>query len=121
MTAEQIKEYGGWISAICLLIAAGIKAWIDLAKKKTETEGKVKLKKEEREQLGREEILRQYNELQREFKQVMTQLEQIQTEMVEIRSTFDILLPFLEKAINDNPELKNAVNKAFAKLKINQS
>lgn len=121
MTADQIKEYGGWISTIALLIGAGVKAWIDLQKKKTETDGQVKLKKEEREQLGREEILKQYKELQTEFKQVMTQLEEIQIQMVEIRSAFDVLVPFLEKAVTDNPELKYAVNKALSKLKLKES
>lgn len=121
MAADEIKEYGGWITTICLLIAAAVRSWIDLAKKKTETDGKIQLKKEEVAKLGRDEIMTQYNELQKEFRLVMGQLEEIQTQMIEIRSAFDVLMPFLEKAVTDNTELKNAMNKAVSKLKLNNA
>jgi hypothetical protein len=51
----------------------------------------------------------------------MGQLEEIQTQMIEIRSAFDVLMPFLEKAVTDNTELKNAMNKAVSKLKLNNA
>lgn len=117
MTGEQIEQYGGWISAICLLIAGALKVFFDYKKERTKTDGQLALKREEREQTSRSETLKQYTELQSEFNIVVHQLEEIKEQMAQIKAQMSLLYPLIKSAVKSSPELQEAIETAFKPFK----
>lgn len=113
MTPEQIQQWGGWFSAGCILIGAGIKAYFDYKKKQNETSGTIAVARAKQEQLDRDEIIHQYNELQAELKEALSKIDSLTDQMTKISAQMSLIYPIIKKAVNDNPEIREAVDIAF--------
>lgn len=113
MTPEQIQQWGGWFSTGCLLIGAGIKAYFDYKKKQNETSGTIAVARAKQEQLDRDEIIHQYNELQAELKEALNKIDSLTDQMTKISAQMSLIYPIIKKAVNDNPEIREAIDIAF--------
>ncbi len=117
MSPEQIQQWGGWFSAGCLLIGAGIKAYFDFKKKQSETDSSIAIARENKEKLDREEILEQYHDVKNELSEALIKIDMLTEKITKISAQMSLIYPIIKKAVNDNPEVKEAVEIAFESFK----
>ena len=116
---EEPQNNTGWIVSIALAVIGATKYVWDYLKQKADNETKIKLHEDDRYTLSKEELTKQYNELLIKFTEIENNFEITDKKLDRFLIAFEIILPIIQKTVEDNPEYKSVIEKALKHLTVN--
>lgn len=114
---DNLENNGGWLGALILLLAGGVKYFWDYLKKKSDDETKVKLNEEDKNKLSKDELTFQYNSLLNKFNELEDKFEHTEKQLDKALTAFEIILPLITKLLEDKPEYKPVFETALKHFK----
>jgi len=113
-TTESINTWKG--IAIVLGSLGGFKYVWDYLKRKSDNDAKVKISNNDKDNISKMELTRQYDELLDRFDELEKKFEHTERQLDKALTAFDIILPLIQEVIETNPRYKAVVDKALQHL-----
>ena len=113
---DGITDNSGWIASLILAIGGATKYVWDYLKKRSDDATKVKLHDEDKYALSKEELTKQYNELLSKFSELEDKFDVTDKRLDRALMAFEIILPLIQKFVEDKPEHKAVIDKALKHL-----
>lgn len=115
---ESTPNNTGWVVSIVLAAIGATKYIWDYLKQRSENETKIKLHEDDKYSLSKEELTKQYNELMVKFTDIEHNFEVTDKKLDRFLIAFEIILPIIQKTVENNPEYKSVIDKALKHLTV---